>query len=160
MTLAPQPDAEARRPPDLSMWPRGSSRAGESGGLAAGMGGSWALVAAALAFLAGLVLLDTAILLQSGPSPFEPRPYLFLNLILSTLAALQAPVVLIFLSREARRGRERAARDDEMNLKVGLEIAALNEKIEALRDRELADVLAHQVELLQELRDRPRSTAA
>lgn len=122
--------------------------------------GSWAFVAAVSAFILGWVLLNTASLLKSGAPPFDPHPYLLLNLILSMLAALQAPVVMIFLNRQAANERERARQAEEMNLKVEREIRALHEKMEAMRDRELADLLAHQVELLQELRDRPRSTAA
>ena len=124
------------------------------------IGGSWTYVAGLLAFIAAWLLLNVNFLLQSGAQPFDPHPYLFLNLILTMLAALQAPVILMSLNRQAQRDRDRAAHDTEMNLKVELEITALHEKIEAMRDRELADILAHQVELLQELRDRPRSTAA
>ena len=122
--------------------------------------GSWVLVAGPSSFILALVLLNTTFLLQSGAQPFDPRPYLLLNLILSALAALQAPVVMMFLNRQARRDRDRAEHDAEMSLKLDREIGALHDRIDTLRERELADLLAHQIELLQELRDRPRSTAA
>jgi uncharacterized membrane protein len=124
------------------------------------IGGSWIFVAGVAAFVAGWVLLNATLLPPSGAPPFDPRPYVLLNLILAVLAALQASVVMMLLNRQAERDRERAEHDYEMNLKVELEIMGLHEKIEAMRDRELADILAHQVELLQELRERPRSSAA
>jgi uncharacterized membrane protein len=130
------------------------------GDIVAGAIGSWAFVAGVVAFLIVWVLLNGVFLWQSGARPLDPYPYLALNLILTLLAAAQAPVVMMSLNRQARRERARADREAETNLKVELEIIGLHEKIEAMRDRELADILAHQVELLQELRDRPRSTAA
>ena len=129
-------------------------------GAAARIWGSWAYVAGLAAFLIAWLLLNGAPLLQSGAPPFDPHPYLVLNLILSALAAFSAPVVLMSLNRQSRRDRDRAERDIQMTLRLERDIAVLHEKIETMRDRELADILAHQVELLQELRDRPRSTAA
>jgi uncharacterized membrane protein len=76
------------------------------------------------------------------------------------LAAVQAPVILMVMNLQAARARQKAALDYEVNLKLELEIMALNDRLDALRERELADILAHQVELLQELRDRPRVSAA
>ncbi|HTK35223.1 MAG TPA: DUF1003 domain-containing protein [Caulobacteraceae bacterium] len=124
------------------------------------IGGSWIFVAGVSAFVSGWVLLNAALLPPSGALPFDLRPYVLLNLILSVLAALQASVIMMLLNRQAEKTRDRADHDYEINLKVELEIMGLHEKIEAMRDRELADILAHQVELLQELRDRPRSSAA
>jgi uncharacterized membrane protein len=100
------------------------------------------------------------VLLQSGIRPFDPRPYLFLNLILSSAAAIQAPVIMMSLNRQAQKDRIRAEHDYGMNLDVELEIMGSHEKIESMRNRELADILTHRVDLLQELRDRPGSTAA
>jgi uncharacterized membrane protein len=152
---APQPVIE-----DADKAGERPSRGERLGDLAGRIIGSWAFVAAVLAFPVGWVLLNVLVLLQSGARPFDPYPYVLLNLILSTLAAVQAPVIMMSLKRQAQKDRQRAEHEDQMKMKVEREIMALHRKIEAMRDRELGDILAHQVELLQELRDRPRPSAA
>jgi uncharacterized membrane protein len=73
--------------------------------------------------------------------PFDPYPFIFLNLMLSLLAALQAPVIMMSQNRQAAKDRLMAANDYEVNLKAEIEIAALHEKLDAIRAQELATLI-------------------
>ena len=95
----------------------------------ASFGGSWTFIILFLVVLIAWMLLNTFILLERA---FDPYPYILLNLVLSCLASLQAPVILMSQNRQAKRDRERAEEDYEVNLKAELEIKALHEKIERL----------------------------
>ena len=99
-------------------------------------GGSWMFIMLFGGFLAAWALLNTAVLHSRA---FDPYPYVFLNLILSMVAALQAPVIMMSQNRQAARDREVAAHDYEVNLKAELEIMSLHEKLDDLRQRQLAD---------------------
>lgn len=81
--------------------------------------------------------------------PFDAYPYIFLNLILSMLAALQAPVIMMSQNRHAAKDRVAAAHDYEVNLKSELEILALHEKIDGLRDRQWSELVAMQQEQIR-----------
>ena len=83
-----------------------------------------------MTFLVGWSILNT-VLLATGA--FDPYPYIFLNLLLSMLAALQAPVIMMSQNRQAARDRFDAAHDYEVNLKAEIEIMALHEKLDELR---------------------------
>ena len=72
---------------------------------------------------------------------FDPYPFIFLNLMLSLLAAVQAPVILMSQNRSAVRDRLVAAHDYEVNLKAEIEIAALHEKLDQIRSQELARLI-------------------
>lgn len=91
-------------------------------------GGSWAFIIGFAAVLALWAILNTAILVR----PFDPYPYIFLNLVLSTLAAIQAPIIMMSQNRMAAHDRVQARRDFEINLKAELEILALHEKLDQL----------------------------
>jgi uncharacterized membrane protein len=106
----------------------------------AAFGGSWPFILLFLAFLAGWMTLNTEIL---GPrrEAFDPYPYILLNLILSTLAALQAPVIMMSQNRQALRDRLVAANDYDVNLKAEMEIRALHEKLDTLRDADWAELV-------------------
>ena len=92
-------------------------------------------------------------LLSTGA--FDPYPYVFLNLILSMLAAIQAPVIMMSQNRQTERDRLDAAHDYEVNLKSEIEIMALHEKMDELRHRELIgmterlEALASQISRLE-----------
>jgi uncharacterized membrane protein len=101
------------------------------------VGGSWTFILGFLAFLVGWSILNT-VLLATGA--FDPYPYIFLNLLLSMLAALQAPVIMMSQNRQAARDRLDAAHDYEVNLKAEIEIMALHEKLDELRQREILAV--------------------
>jgi uncharacterized membrane protein len=94
----------------------------------ASFGGSWTFIGLFVAVLAGWVLLNSWMLAK----PFDPFPYILLNLMLSMLAAIQAPVILMSQNRQAEKDRERADDDFEVNLKAEMEIYELHEKIDRL----------------------------
>lgn len=91
-------------------------------------GGSWSFIIGFAAILSLWALLNTAVLV----APFDPYPYIFLNLVLSTLAAVQAPIIMMSQNRMAAHDRVQARRDFEINLKAELEILALHEKLDRL----------------------------
>jgi uncharacterized membrane protein len=102
-----------------------------SDGLAS-FGGSWTFIMSFSVFL-GLWMLWNAI---RGSAAFDPFPFILLNLILSTLAAVQAPIIMMSQKRQEDRDRARARSDYQVNLKAELEIRLLHEKIDHLIQRE------------------------
>ncbi|HEU4886000.1 MAG TPA: DUF1003 domain-containing protein [Longimicrobium sp.] len=118
----------------------------------AAFGGSWPFIGLFMLFLAGWMALNSVILARRGP--FDPYPYILLNLILSTLAALQAPVIMMSQNRQGERDRLNAANDYEVNLKAELEIRALHEKLDALREADWAELVRLQqlqIQMLERL---------
>ena len=118
------------------------------------LGGSWAFIGLFLGFLLAWILFNYAVL---GSSAFDPYPFVFLNLLLSMVAALQAPVIMMSQNRQATTDRRMAAHDYEVNLKAELEIMALHEKMDALRTEQLAALLLkqqQQIDLLTRLLQR------
>jgi uncharacterized membrane protein len=107
----------------------------------AAVGGSWSFIIAFLAFVALWALLNVWALFAMRMQPFDPYPFIFLNLMLSLLAALQAPVIMMSQNRQAAKDRLMAANDYEVNLKAEIEIAALHEKLDAIRAQELATLI-------------------
>ena len=118
----------------------------------AAVGGSWGFIIAFSIVLVVWVLGNTMLLSGLGLRPFDPYPFIFLNLLLSMLAAIQAPVIMMSQNRQAAKDRIAAEHDYETNLKAELEIMGLHEKLDGLRTRELADLMAQQIALLQTLR--------
>lgn len=119
----------------------------------AAFGGSWTFILIFLGLLAAWVLVNTVILSRVG-TPFDPYPYVFLNLILSMLAAIQAPVIMMSQNRQATKDRAAAEHDYEVNLKAELEILALHQKVDTLREQqwiELVEMQRRQIELLERL---------
>ncbi len=90
---------------------------------------------------------------------FDPYPFVFLNLLLSMLAALQAPIIMMSQNRQAARDRLAAARDYEVNLKAESDIIGLHEKLDALRAHELAELLQRQQAQLDTLLELARRRA-
>ena len=91
------------------------------------VGGSWSFIICFLAFLAIWTVINTIILVTGA---FDPYPFVFLNLILSMLAAIQAPIIMMSQNRQAERDRFEAAKDYEVNLKSELEVLSLHQKID------------------------------
>jgi uncharacterized membrane protein len=92
---------------------------------------------------------------------FDPYPFILLNLILSCLAALQAPVIMMSQNRAEARDRLRAENDYKVNLKAELEIRHLHEKIDHLLRRQynrLFEIQQIQIELLEEISQRKRGS--
>jgi uncharacterized membrane protein len=83
---------------------------------------------------------------------FDPYPFIFLNLMLSTLAAVQAPIIMMSQNRAAERDRKAAEQDYVVNLRAELEIMHLHDKLDAIRHRELIEVIKRQNEALRILR--------
>lgn len=103
------------------------------------IGGSWGFIAGFCVFLGVWVVGNTWMAAQA----LDPYPFIFLNLILSMLAAFQAPIIMMSQNRQSRRDRIDAAHDYEVNLKAEIEIMALHEKFDLLRDEQIAAILAH-----------------
>jgi len=128
----------------------------------AAFGGSWPFIGLAFALLIAWVVLNSVILARRGTA-FDPFPYILLNLFLSMLAALQAPVIMMSQNRQAARDRIVASHDYEVNLKAELEIQSLQEKLDALRDHDWAALVAQQqeqIQLLQRLLERVTGESA
>lgn len=126
----------------------------------ASFGGSWTFIFLALALLFVWVLANAYFLLRAGIRPFDPFPFILLNLILSMTAALQAPVIMMSQNRQAAKDRLDAAHDYEVNLKAEMEILSLHAKVDALREeqwRELVALQQQQIQLLQELIEETRN---
>jgi uncharacterized membrane protein len=104
----------------------------------AAFGGSWPFIGLFMFFLTGWMVLNSILLARRGA--FGPYPYILLNLILSSLAALQAPVIMMSQNRQGERDRLNAAHDYEVNLKAEIEIMALHEKLDELRHSEIISV--------------------
>ena len=101
----------------------------------AAIGGSWSFIIAFTAVLLGWMLLNTDVLAHFGLA-FDPYPYIFLNLMLSTLAAVQAPVIMMSQNRQASKDRLAASLDYETNLRAEIEILRLHHKMDvAVIDR-------------------------
>jgi uncharacterized membrane protein len=96
------------------------------------IGGSWKFVIGFGALLLVWIVLNTEILVRWN-GEFDPYPFVFLNLILSMLAAVKAPIIMMSQNRQAAKDRIAAALDYEVNLKAELEIMVLHEKLDALR---------------------------
>ena len=119
----------------------------------ASFGGSWTFISIFGVVMFFWILLNSYLILF-WKKPFDPFPYILLNLILSMLAAIQAPVILMSQNRQAAKDRDEAAHDYEVNLKSELEIMELHEKIDQLRERQWEELVTKQEEqtrLLTEL---------
>jgi uncharacterized membrane protein len=114
-------------------------------------GGSWKFIIMFGAVLIGWIVLNAIFLFNRG---FDPYPFILLNLILSCLAAIQAPIIMMSQNRAEARDRLRAENDYKVNLKAELEIRHLHEKLDHLLRRQynrLFEIQQIQIELLQEL---------
>lgn len=125
-------------------------------------GGSWTFIALFSVTLITWVGLNSFILVRSG-AVFDPYPYILLNLFLSMLAAIQAPVILMSQNRQAQKDRLGAEHDYEVNLKAELEIMLLHDKIDLLREGQWSSLLAiqqDQLKLLERLIARESAAGA
>ena len=111
----------------------------------AAVGGSWGFIIAFTVVLFGWMILNSQILNRMGMA-FDPYPFIFLNLVLSMLAAVQAPVIMMSQNRQAARDRLDAGNDYQVNLKAEIEIMALLDKVEHLTARQ-----EEQTELIRRL---------
>lgn len=119
-------------------------------------GGSWAFILSFAAFLVLWMLVNSIVLWRR---PFDPYPFILLNLILSTLAAIQAPIIMMSQNRQEAKDRLRAEHDYRVNLKAELEIRLLSERVDALVHHQwqrLLEIQRIQLELMEELDARGR----
>jgi uncharacterized membrane protein len=113
----------------------------------AAFGGSWTFITIFGSVLFAWILLNGFLLFRVGKT-FDPYPYILLNLVLSMLAAIQAPIILMSQNRHSEKDRLTAHHDYEVNLKAELEIMALHDKIDALREKQWNDLISLQQEQL------------
>ena len=128
----------------------------------AAFGGSWTFILLFLAVLVAWVVLNSLVLARRGRA-FDPYPYILLNLFLSMIAALQAPVIMMSQNRMAARDRLEATHDYEVNLMAEVEIRTLHDKLDQLRDHDWASLVVQQQEqirLLERLLERSGESPA
>ncbi len=116
-------------------------------------GGSWTFISIFGAILLFWVILNSIILARYSKA-FDPYPYILLNLFLSMLASIQAPIIMMSQNRQAAKDRLDAAHDYEVNLKAEMEIKTLHQKLDELREQqwvELVDMQQEQIRLLTKL---------
>ena len=104
----------------------------------AAVGGSGGFITVFTLVLLGWMLLNSEVLQRFGLA-FDPYPFIFLNLMLSTLAAVQAPIIMMSQNRQAAKDRLTASVDYEINLRAELEIMRLHEKLDQMRFHELRE---------------------
>ena len=117
----------------------------------AAFGGSWTFIIVFTLILLVWIGVNSFILANRA---FDPYPYILMNLVLSALAALQAPVIMMSQNRSEARDRLRGENDYKINLKAELEIRHLHEKIDHLLRRQynrLFEIQQIQIELLEEI---------
>lgn len=120
----------------------------------AAFGGSWKFIILFGVFIFLWILANIYLLLNKG---FDPYPFILLNLILSCLAALQAPVIMMSQNRQEEKDRERAKKDYMINLKSELEIRMLHEKVDHLimrQQEELIEIQKVQIEKMNDILSR------
>jgi uncharacterized membrane protein len=122
----------------------------------ADFGGSWSFILIFTGFLAVWILLNALQLF--GGKAVDPYPFILLNLLLSCVAALQAPIIMMSQNRQEAHDRKRAMQDYQINLKAELEIRHLHEKIDHLlltHSERLMEIQQYQTELLQRILKEP-----
>ncbi len=122
----------------------------------ASFGGSWTFIISFGVVLAGWIFLNASALLSPA---FDPFPFILLNLVLSCLAAIQAPIIMMSQNRQEAKDRLRAENDYRINLKAELEIRLLHEKLDHLILRQwerFEEIQQIQSTLLNELSPKPK----
>ena len=114
-------------------------------------GGSWAFIIAFFIVLTIWILFNAV---APARDDFDPYPFILMNLILSCLAALQAPIIMMSQNRQEEKDRQRSENDYLINLKAELEVRSLHQKVDLLIEEQinvLFETQAKQVELLQRI---------
>lgn len=118
----------------------------------ASFGGSWGFIFVFLLLMTLWILMNIFVLAR----PFDPYPFILLNLLLSLIAALQAPVIMMSQNRKEEKDRQRAVNDYLINLKAEIEIRNMHEKLDLLmadQMKTLFEIQKLQVELMQEIKN-------
>jgi len=135
----------SREPTDLTIGQRVADGIAE-------FGGSWTFLSLFAAFLLGWILLNS-----TRGQEWDPYPFILLNLLLSCLAAVQAPVIMMSQNRQAAKDRQAAQRDYEVNLKSEMELMALHTKLDEAREvqwKTLLEMQQSQMNILDRLETR------
>jgi uncharacterized membrane protein len=117
----------------------------------ASFGGSWVFIISFFSFILGWIILNAWLLVSR---PYDPFPFILLNLILSCLAAIQAPIIMMSQNRQEQKDRKRSEQDYKINLKAELEIKILSEKIDHLlvhHNKKLLEIQEVQTDYLEDL---------
>ncbi len=117
----------------------------------ASFGGSWTFIITFFLFIVIWMSINVVFL---ATKPFDPYPFILLNLILSCIAAIQAPIIMMSQNRQEQKDRQRGEHDYKINLKAELEIKLLNEKVDYLlvhQSKMLLEVQQVQIDYLEDL---------
>lgn len=117
-------------------------------------GGSWTFIIIFVSFLLGWIAINVFVFLNKG---FDPYPFILLNLLLSCIAALQAPVIMMSQNRQGEKDREKAQSDYMINLKSELEIRMLHEKLDHLilhQEQSLIEIQKVQIDMMNDILSR------
>lgn len=117
----------------------------------AAFGGSWTFIISFFMFIVLWMIINIWIL---ASKPYDPYPFILLNLILSCLAAIQAPIIMMSQNRQEQKDRQRGEHDYKINLKAELEIKLLSEKIDHLlihQSKKLLEIQEVQIDYLEDL---------
>jgi uncharacterized membrane protein len=115
------------------------------------LGGSWTFIIVFFSFILVWILINAWTLLYQ---PFDPYPFILLNLILSCLASIQAPIIMMSQNRQEQKDRVRGEHDYQINLKAELEVRLLSEKIDHLlvhQNKKLLEIQEVQTDYLEDL---------
>lgn len=115
----------------------------------ASFGGSWTFIITFFSFILIWILINLYFI---SKKPFDPYPFILLNLLLSCLAAIQAPIIMMSQNRQEQKDRQRSEHDYKINLKAELEINLLSEKIDHLlahQNKKLLDIQVLQTDYLE-----------
>ncbi|MBL7721815.1 MAG: DUF1003 domain-containing protein [Chitinophagaceae bacterium] len=117
----------------------------------AGFGGSWKFILSFALFMLVWVLINLYLLSK----PFDPFPFILLNLLLSTLAAIQAPIIMMSQNRKEEKDRQRAVNDYLVNLKAEIEVRNLHRKFDLLMTEQmktLFEIQQAQMDMMEEIK--------
>jgi uncharacterized membrane protein len=115
----------------------------------ASFGGSWKFIISFSVLLTLWILYNTA---MPGKDKFDPYPFILMNLVLSAIAALQAPIIMMSQNRKEERDRKRSENDYMINLKAELEVRSLHQKVDLLLEEQIKILFESQAEQLQLLK--------
>ena len=114
-------------------------------------GGSWSFILSFLFLLMAWIVYNST---AKESAVFDPFPFILMNLILSCIAALQAPIIMMSQNRQEEKDRQRSENDYMINLKAEIEIRSLHQKIDLLQEEQikvLFDSQAKQIEILRSI---------
>jgi uncharacterized membrane protein len=117
----------------------------------ASFGGSWKFILSFVLFMLLWIVINVYFLNKA----FDPFPFILLNLLLSTIAALQAPIIMMSQNRKEEKDRQRAVNDYMINLKAEIEVRNLHGKIDLLMTEQLKtlfEIQKTQVDLMEDIR--------